>query len=374
MAMLTIESLTKSYGGGRTGRSRSVERVFAVSNVSFEVLDGELFTLLGPSGCGKTTTLRSVAGLEKPDTGRILLQDRVLFDAGTRTNVPANRRGLGMVFQSYAIWPHMTVFNNVAFPLQVKAKRPPRGQVREQVLRVLEVTELAEFVDRPATALSGGQQQRLALARALVTRPELMLLDEPLSNLDAKLRETMWFELKRLQRELGVTTVYVTHDQNEALAMSSRIAVMNGGRIEQIGKPREIYTQPCSKFVAEFIGNSNFLTATVGPRVDGLVRLDTPHGGLWTSSDPQAPEGSEVLVTLRPESLSISADQPEGHPRNEWRGTVVNRAFMGDSVDHVVGFGKLELRVRCNPAVSIAPQTEIHLQVDPANVIIVPSA
>jgi iron(III) transport system ATP-binding protein len=371
--MLTIESLTKSYGGERT-RRRATERVFAVSDVSFEVLDGELFTLLGPSGCGKTTTLRSVAGLEKPDSGRILLQDRVLFDAGTRTNVSANRRGLGMVFQSYAIWPHMTVFNNVAFPLQVKPKRPPRAQVREQVLRVLEATELAAFVDRPATALSGGQQQRLALARALVTRPDLMLLDEPLSNLDAKLRETMWFELKRLQRELGVTTVYVTHDQNEALAMSSRIAVMNGGKIEQIGKPREIYTQPASRFVAEFIGTSNFLTATVGSRVDGLVRLDTAHGSLWTSGDPQAPEGGEVLVTLRPESLSISASQPDGHSRNEWRGTVVNRAFMGDSVDHVVGFGKLELRVRCNPAVSIPPQTEIYLRVDPTNVIIVPSA
>jgi iron(III) transport system ATP-binding protein len=382
--MLTIESLCKSYGsdgGGPRGRRRGAgeteqSRVFAVHDVSFEVEEGELFTLLGPSGCGKTTTLRSVAGLEKPDSGRIALSDRDLFDGRTGTNVPANQRGLGMVFQSYAIWPHMTVFKNVSFPLQVlpRASRLPKAQVREQVLRVLEVTELAEYVDRPATKLSGGQQQRLALARALVTRPELMLLDEPLSNLDAKLRESMRFELKRLQRELGVTAVYVTHDQAEALAMSSRIAVMNAGKIEQIGKPREIYTQPRSQFVAEFIGTSNFLTARVGPRIGELVRLDTVEGSLWSAAGPGLTEGSEVLVTLRPESLSISRTQRAGDTRNEWRGSVVNRAFMGDSVDHVVGVGKLELRVRCNPSVSIAPQSEVYLCIEPENVVLVPTA
>jgi iron(III) transport system ATP-binding protein len=243
--MLTVDNLVKSYGDARRRGRGSVEggaaagaapRVFAVGGASFEVHDGELFTLLGPSGCGKTTTLRSIAGLESPDEGRISLGERVLFDAAGRVDVPANRRELGMVFQSYAIWPHMTVAKNVSFPLDVlpKRRRPSRGEIAERVERVLETTELAAYADRAATKLSGGQQQRLALARALVIRPELMLLDEPLSNLDAKLRESMRFELKRLQRDLGLTAIYVTHDQAEALVMSSRIAVMNAGRIEQV--------------------------------------------------------------------------------------------------------------------------------------------
>jgi iron(III) transport system ATP-binding protein len=384
--MLTIESLSKSYGGDGAGRrgllrrkpaAHGTDRVFAVDDVSFEVHDGELFTLLGPSGCGKTTTLRSVAGLEKPDRGRIALNERALFDGAARTNMPANQRGLGMVFQSYAIWPHMTVFKNVSFPLDVlsRGRRPARSQVREQVMRVLEVTELSKFADRPATKLSGGQQQRLALARALVTQPDLMLLDEPLSNLDAKLRETMRFELKRLQRELGLTTVYVTHDQAEALAMSTRIAVMNAGRIEQIGKPRDIYMKPETQFVAEFIGTSNFITGKVGPRIGDVVRIDTPEGTLWSSCASALTEGNEALVALRPESLRIAPTAgPAPNMRNEWRGSVLNRAFMGDSVDHIVGIGKFELRVRCNPSISIAPQTEVYVCVDPENVTVVPTA
>ena len=377
--MLTIESLSKSYGSeshGRRGQapSDSEERVFAVDGVSFEVHDGELFTLLGPSGCGKTTTLRSVAGLERPDAGVITLGDRTLFDSAHRINVPANRRGLGMVFQSYAIWPHMSVFRNVSFPLDVmpRQKRPGRAQTREQVMRVLEVTELSQYADRPATKLSGGQQQRLALARALVIHPELMLLDEPLSNLDAKLRETMRFELKRLQRELGLTTIYVTHDQSEALAMSSRIAVMNGGKIEQVGKPREIYTQPATQFVAEFIGTSNFLPGKA-TRVGDELRVDTLEGVLWAQPGSASDVNGTVLLALRPESLMLSTVPSDGTLRNEWRGSVLTRAFMGDSVDHVVGVGKFELRVRCNPAISIPPGTEVYVSVDPKNVTVVPS-
>jgi iron(III) transport system ATP-binding protein len=382
--MLTIESLSKSYGpvdagGGRRGRKRraaaeELDRLYAVDGVSFDVQDGELFTLLGPSGCGKTTTLRSVAGLERPDKGLIELNGKAMFDASRRLNVPANQRGLGMVFQSYAIWPHMTVFKNVSFPLDVapRRRRLDHAQLREQVMRVLEVTELAPFADRPATKLSGGQQQRLALARALVTRPELMLLDEPLSNLDAKLRETMRFELKRLQRELGLTTVYVTHDQSEALAMSSRIAVMNAGKIEQIGKPREIYTQPRTQFVAEFIGTSNFLPGRVAGSVGGELKIETAEGTLWSVTTSDVAVGSDVLVALRPENLSISTQSSAGAQRNEWRGSVLTRAFMGDSVDHVIGVGKFELRVQCNPSVSIPPGNEVHLTVDPRNVTVVP--
>ncbi|HXR67842.1 MAG TPA: ABC transporter ATP-binding protein, partial [Dermatophilaceae bacterium] len=229
--MLSIDNLTKTFDAdkrtrrqARAAKAGAAEqtRVFAVHDVSFEVAEGALFTLLGPSGCGKTTTLRSIAGLEKPDSGRIAVDDRVVFagSAGRCTvNIPANERGLGMVFQSYAIWPHMSVSDNVAFPLQVRkrSERPSKADIAEQVGRVLEVMELGYLSDRQATKLSGGQQQRLALARAIVTQPPLLLLDEPLSNLDAKLRESLRFELKRLQKDLGITTVYVTHDQVEAL-------------------------------------------------------------------------------------------------------------------------------------------------------------
>src|SRR3712207_3754525 len=214
--MLRIDHLVKTYAGDKAKKNKPAEgpaTVFAVHDVSFEVKEGELFTLLGPSGCGKTTTLRSIAGLEKPDSGTITVGDRVMFSAGgsgSRTvNLPANQRGLGMVFQSYAIWPHMTVFDNVAFPLQVRkrSERPSKKEIEERVTRVLETMELSQQIGRQATKLSGGQQQRLALARALVIQPPLLLLDEPLSNLDAKLRESLRYELKRLQRELGITSV-----------------------------------------------------------------------------------------------------------------------------------------------------------------------
>ncbi|MCW2635604.1 MAG: iron transporter ATPase, partial [Blastococcus sp.] len=309
--MLTIDHLVKTFDSEKRTRKQAKAaktaeagggaavaaptRVFAVNDVSFEVQDGELFTLLGPSGCGKTTTLRSIAGLEKPDSGRITIDDRVLYNngnnngngngAGSRVvNVPANERGLGMVFQSYAIWPHMSVFDNVAFPLQVRKRnvRPGKAEIADKVAKVLQVMELGHLSDRQATKLSGGQQQRLALARALVTEPPLLLLDEPLSNLDAKLRELMRFELKRLQRELKITTVYVTHDQSEALALSHQIAVMNQGRIQQIGTPRQIYERPANQFVADFVGTTNFLDGTVlGP--DGssdLYVIDTEIGQL----------------------------------------------------------------------------------------------
>jgi iron(III) transport system ATP-binding protein len=333
-----------------------------------------MFTLLGPSGCGKTTTLRSVAGLERPTDGRVTLGGRVLFDAEKGVNLKANRRGFGMVFQSYAIWPHMSVFKNVSFPLEVmpRAKRPGRKEIEERVERVLNVIELGAYADRAATKLSGGQQQRLALARALVTQPELMLLDEPLSNLDAKLRENMRFELKRLQRELNLTAIYVTHDQSEALVMSNRIAVMNKGRIEQIGKPREIYTKPATRFVAEFIGSSNFIEATVVSVEGDEVVADTKHGKLVARQVAKPPAvGDTVLISIRPECVSISTTR-RGDVPNEWAGKVLTRAFLGDVVDHIAGVGEFEVRSRSNPTVSIQPGTDVHLTVDPENVTLVP--
>ncbi|MEW2517171.1 ABC transporter ATP-binding protein [Actinacidiphila alni] len=378
--MLTVESLAKSYEDSPGRRSRraaeGTTRHFAVDGVDFEVHDGELFTLLGPSGCGKTTTLRSIAGLERPTKGRVTLGGRVLFDAGKGINLKANSRGFGMVFQSYAIWPHLSVFKNVSFPLEVmpRATRPGRKEIEERVERVLDVIELGSYARRPATKLSGGQQQRLALARALVTQPELMLLDEPLSNLDAKLRETMRFELKRLQRELNLTAIYVTHDQSEALVMSNRIAVMDKGRIEQIGKPREIYTRPASRFVAEFIGTANFIEATVLSVTGDEVVVDCAQGRLVARQVDQPPAvGDSVLVSIRPESVDISTTR-HGDVPTEWTGTVVTRAFMGDVVDHIVAVGKQEIHCRSNPTVSIQPGTEVHLSVAPEKVTLVPGA
>ncbi|MEU0966272.1 ABC transporter ATP-binding protein [Streptomyces sp. NPDC005917] len=375
--MLTVESLKKSYDDSarrRTSRPDESTRVFAVGGVDFEVHDGELFTLLGPSGCGKTTTLRSVAGLERPTEGRVTLGGRVLFDSQKRISMHANQRGLGMVFQSYAIWPHMSVFKNVSFPLDVmpRTKRPGRKEIEERVGQVLDVTELGAYASRPATKLSGGQQQRLALARALVTRPELMLLDEPLSNLDAKLRESMRFELKRLQRELNLTAIYVTHDQAEALVMSNRIAVMNKGRIEQIGKPREIYTRPATRFVAEFIGTSNFMEAKVVSVEGGEVQVDAAPGRLLAREVHRTPSvGETVLISIRPESVELHRER-RGDVPNEWSGRVLTRAFMGDVVDHIVGVGDLEIRSRSNPTLSIPPGTEVHFTVAPDKVALVP--
>src|SRR5882672_6715546 len=243
--MLKVESLNTEYPNERG------EVVKAAQDVSFEVPEGKLFTLLGPSGCGKTTTLRSIAGLERPRSGEISVGDRVVYSGSRGIFVAPNRRGFGMVLQSYAIWPHMNVFENAAITLSFGARRIPRKEIREKVMRVLTAVQLDGFADREATKLSGGQQQRLALARALAMEPPLLLLDEPLSNLDAKLRELMRFELKRLQRELGITTVYVTHDQSEALALSHSIAVMSDGRIRQIGPPRDIYERSASRFVDE---------------------------------------------------------------------------------------------------------------------------
>jgi iron(III) transport system ATP-binding protein len=386
--VLAIDNLVKTFGAEKRSRKQTKAakangdapeptRVFAVDDVSFEVQQGEMFTLLGPSGCGKTTTLRSIAGLEKPDSGRISVGGKVLFHAGqgtSTTNVPANERGLGMVFQSYAIWPHMTVFDNVGFPLQVRkrSQRPSKSEIAERVGRVLEVMELGHLAGRQATKLSGGQQQRLALARALVTQPPLLLLDEPLSNLDAKLRESLRFELKRLQRELGITSIYVTHDQVEALALSSHIAVMRQGKVVQLGKPREIYTNPKSRFVAEFIGTSNFLNGTVAGYDGDCVTVDTTEGRLRVRSATQLPVGSDAIVSIRPEAVEISLTGSGGTEPNEWTGEVVNRAFLGDSVDHVVKVGKAEVRNRSNPNISIEQGTTVYLRMDPDQLSLVP--
>jgi iron(III) transport system ATP-binding protein len=308
------------------------------------VPEGRLFTLLGPSGCGKTTTLRSIAGLERPRSGEIRVGDRVVYSASRGIFVAPNRRGFGMVFQSYAIWPHMSVFQNAAFPLEVGARRFSRSEIRDKVTRVLTAVQLEAYADREATKLSGGQQQRLALARALVMEPQLLLLDEPLSNLDAKLREAMRFELKRLQRELRITTVYVTHDQSEALALSHSIAVMSEGRIQQIGSPREIYDRPRNRFVADFVGTTNFIDGEI--LAGGRVR--TGIGDLEIAAGEELREGDHVVLSVRPEDVELSEARPEG--QNVREGRVDQKVFLGEYNDFQVKLGERVLLSRCHPS------------------------
>ena len=357
--MLRVEGLYTEYPNERG------EIVKAAQDVSFTVAEGQLFTLLGPSGCGKTTTLRSIAGLEKPRLGEIAVKDRVVYSSAKGVFIAPNRRGFGMVFQSYAIWPHMDVFANTAFPLEVGDRKYSRTEIRDKVMRVLKAVQLEHLADREATKLSGGQQQRLALARALVMEPQLLLLDEPLSNLDAKLRHLLRFELKRLQRELGITTVYVTHDQSEALALSHEIAVMNEGRIQQIASPRQIYERPVNAFVADFVGSTNFLDgAVLGPdSSDGRYRVRTEIGDLTVLGTEQLRANDKVLVSVRPEDVDLAEARPQG--ANIWEGRIEQKVFLGDVLDLQVKLGERTLLSRQHPSLRPPTGSTIFVQLDP---------
>jgi iron(III) transport system ATP-binding protein len=335
----------------------------AVDGVSLQIEPGRIFTLLGPSGCGKTTTLRCIAGLEAPDAGTIAVDGRTLFSSDRKVNVPATERGLGMVFQSYAIWPHMTVWEHAAFPLAAapRRRRPPRDVIRRRAESALAAVKLERFAARRATDLSGGEQQRLALARALVLEPALLLLDEPLSNLDVRLRQELREELLALQRQVGVTCLYVTHDQEEALAISGTVAVMRGGRIEQVGAPDEVYDRPASRFVADFIGRANLVEGVVERTVDDATAVvRTPDGDL-RAFGAGLRVGQRVTVVVRPERVELSAaNGRRGTAR--WVGSVRTRVFLGDAVEHVVDVGLLELRVRTPASRSHAPGTSVTLR------------
>jgi iron(III) transport system ATP-binding protein len=336
-----VENLTKLYAPGESGGG--------IRSVSFDVADGEFYTLLGPSGCGKTTTLRSVAGLEEPSSGRMTIAGQVIFDSGKGLFVPANQRRLGMVFQSYAVWPHMSVFDNTAFPLRMlPGKRWGDADIRRLAMRTLETVGLADFAPRSAAQLSGGQQQRLALARALVAEPSLLLLDEPLSNLDALLREQMRIELRRLQKEVGVTAVYVTHDQSEALALSDRIAIMHNGRIVQIGTPHQIYHQPRNAFVATFVGRSNLLRGELLERKpNGHARIATALGPVLCETPTDASGAVPAAALIRPEHVVLTAvAEPRESVINRFRGRVSQVAFLGEATEYVVQVGGVGILVR----------------------------
>jgi iron(III) transport system ATP-binding protein len=326
---ITVNHLAKRFGANT-----------ALDDVSFTAADRELFTLLGPSGCGKTSTLLSVAGFLKPDQGEIRCGDTILVDARRNLHVPAERRNLGMVFQSYAVWPHMTVAENVAFPLRIR--RLGRPERRARVAEILELVELGELAERYPHQLSGGQRQRVALARALVYAPSVLLLDEPFSNLDAKLRERARSWLKRLQQQLGLTTLFVTHDQDEAMAMSNRILVMDQGRVQQVGTPEEIYHRPANRFVASFLGRCNFLDGVVTSRAsNGTVEVAVGQDGarLVVAVDNAPAVSSAVGIAIRPESVklidtAIGNGDGSGASQNVFDVSVHDVSFLGDHYEY----------------------------------------
>jgi iron(III) transport system ATP-binding protein len=319
VAGIQIERVTKRFGA-----------VTAVRDLSLEIRDREFVTLLGPSGCGKTTLLRLIAGFMSPDEGAIRVGSRTLSTPAAV--VPPERRGMGMVFQNYAVWPHKTVYQNVAFGLEVR--KVARSEARARVARVLELVNLAGLEGRYPSELSGGQQQRVALARSLVVEPDILLLDEPLSNLDAKLRERMRWELKELQRRTGITFVYVTHDQAEAMALSDRIAVMHGGEIMQLGAPRHIYTRPASKTVADFMGLVNLLPGRVlrASGDDSLVAVGGEHP-IAVALPPDVTAGQMVQVAVRPESLRLTGPASGAGAPGTVPGKVVEVTFLGNIID-----------------------------------------
>jgi len=350
-AFVQLERLSKSYGP-----------VPAVIDLSLEIAQGESLTLLGPSGCGKTTTLRMVAGLEKPDAGAIRFAGKPVVSIADGINLPPEKRNIGMVFQSYAIWPHMTVAQNVAFPLKVR--RVDAATIRERVRAALATIGLAGLEDRPATRLSGGQQQRVALARALIHEPALLLLDEPLSNLDVKLREQMRIELKLLQARLGLTLIYVTHDQSEALSLSDRIAVLNRGRIEQIGSPRTLYEQPATPFVRDFLGKSVTLPGRVKAIAAGRAAVELA-GNSGALIDCPIPPGldlaanREVEVSLRPEAIRLA----NGHD-GALHGVVEAVLYQGERSECEVKIGDRALCIYLPSDSNPAPGDRIALAIE----------
>ncbi|HEY7300614.1 MAG TPA: ABC transporter ATP-binding protein [Xanthobacteraceae bacterium] len=355
--LLNVANLVKRYGDH-----------VAVNAVSFTVGQGEFFTLLGPSGCGKTTTLRLLAGLETPDAGEITLGSRCLAAPSRGVLVAADKRDMGMVFQSYAIWPHLTVFENVAFPL--RARRQPKAIIEKRVREALEIVGLGGLEQRGATELSGGQQQRVALARAIVYTPALLLLDEPLSNLDVKLREQMRTELHTLHRRLNLAVVYVTHDQGEALALSDRIAVVNQGRLEQVGTPVELYERPSTRFVGDFLGRTVVL--------DGIFRNETARswidvqgqGRIMPPSGREFSDGELLRVVSRPEDITLL---PIGEVEsNEVKGRIENVAYMGDHLEYTIVTAGRTLVLPATKKERYTIGTDVRLAFDPARITILP--
>jgi len=351
-----VENLVKEFGDQR-----------ALDDVSFDVKEGELFTLLGPSGCGKSTTLMSIAGFQHPEAGRIAVGDDTFVDAARKIAVPAEQRNLGIVFQSYAVWPHMTVFENLAFPLKVRKLK--REAIRTRVREVLELVEMTPYEQRYPHQLSGGQQQRVALARALVYSPSVLLLDEPFSNLDAKLRERARAWVKELQGTLGLTTIFVTHDQDEALSMSDRVAVMSAGEVQQIGTPEEIYRHPANRFVAEFVGRVNLIEGLVSGSDGGGLVVDVADSSHRLTVHDGAGASGNVTVAVRPEAVTVMRlDDHSVNGMNTWEADVATVAFLGDHYEYEVNAGPLALTVQSSRRVE-GDRIRVHIPPDACAVV-----
>jgi len=352
---ISIKGLNKNYySEGKT--------IAALDQVDLTIPANRIFTLLGPSGCGKTTLLRCIVGLEMPDSGEIAIGDEVVFSAEKCIYVPPDRRGLGMVFQTYAIWPHMNVFDNVAYPLQTRNE--PREEIVRKVAKTLHFVQLDGFEKRPATKLSGGQQQRVALARALIAEPKVILFDEPLSNLDAKLREETRKELRAFLTELKITAVYVTHDRIEALSLSDTVAVMKSGRIIEMGTPREIYFDSDRRFVADFIGRANFIEGRVASVGDGEATVDSAIGVIACEKKINASPGAAVAVCIRPEFIRVLKGN-DNVGRNIFRGRVESLVFVGDAYEGEIRVGETMLIFRIEPTTAVREGEEIALHFDP---------
>jgi len=352
---IRVSNLNKDYIAEGT-------RITALADLDLTIPANRIFTLLGPSGCGKTTLLRCIVGLEMPDSGEITIGGEVVFSKEKRIFVPPEKRGLSMVFQTYAIWPHMNVFDNVAYPLQVK--KESKEEIRRKVAKTLRFVQLEGFEDRPATKLSGGQQQRVALARALAPEPKVILFDEPLSNLDAKLREETRKELRSFLTKLKITAVYVTHDRIEALSLSDDIAVMRAGRIVAIGSPKEIYFDSEERFVADFIGRANLIEGkVVSVEADGAL-IRTAMGTIACRKQIGSHPGSAVTVCIRPEFITVIQGE-SGTGQNAFRGRVESLVFIGEAYEGEIKVGGTRLIARIEPTASLKEGDEIGLHIDP---------
>lgn len=357
--MVEIEGLYKHFGPET-----------AVSDFNLSIAEGEFVTLLGPSGCGKTTTLRCIIGLERPDGGEIRVGGDTVASAERGIYLYPEERDLGMVFQSYAVWPHMTVFDNVAYGLRVR--RVSGEELKRKTMRALELVDLAHLADRYATKLSGGQRQRVALARAIVYEPKVVLFDEPLSNLDAKLREQMRIEIVRLQREVGITSIFVTHDQSEALVMSDRIVVMDKAVIQQVGDPETIYSNPVNAFVANFIGVTSLLEGTLVGRSGEVCDVEIPSGNgaapmrVQAVGADNASTGDKLVVSLRPEDVSLHLEAPEGTSHgNVMAGEVIDTIYLGSFLEGRVRVGSHEIGIQIDHYENLAPGQPVYLSFRP---------
>lgn len=326
---IEVRNLRKTFGG-----------TVAVTGIDLDISEGQMLVLLGPSGCGKTTTMRCIAGLELPDSGRVLIGDKTVFDSRQGINVPVHERHVGMVFQSYAIWPHMNVFENVSFPLEMEGVA--RKEISERVSEMLALVGLEGFADRRASYLSGGQMQRVALARSLVMRPSVLLFDEPLSNLDARLRDHLRVQLREIQTQLRITSVYVTHDQREALALADQIVVMEAGEVRQIGDPLGLYRRPRTSMIAEFLGYSNIFDASIADRAAGSCRVVLVGSGhRLRAADTPAASGDAIAACIRPEDVAIERLDDDGSPpaelpENTVAGEVLLASFIGSHMQYRV--------------------------------------